>query len=289
MRIVVCVKQVIDVNFPIALDLDTCQPLEEDVFYIVNPADRCASELAIRIKEKWGGEVVFVALGPHRVRRALRSCLAMGGDKAVHICDSYQEVDSGATAHILAKSMKILAPDIVLCGNQSLDEQCAEVPAALAELLDLPQITGVLALELSSDGAKAAVQRKLERGRRQTLECSLPAVFAVEPGAVQPRYASLPQLMEAYSAEISQINVKELELDLSQLKGISSQRKLISLSLPRPRPKRTFIFDTSLPAEQRMDLLMSGGLKQKQCNLWEGEPQELAKRLAGILAAMAWQ
>ena len=289
MRIVVCVKQVIDVTFPIGLDLDTYRPFEEDIFYIVNPADRCASELALRVKEKWGGEVIFVAFGPPRVQSALRSCLAMGGDKAIHVWGQHLEAGFDATAHILARIIKVLAPDLIFCGNQSLDERCAEIPAVLAELLDFPQVTGVLTLELFSDRAKVIVQRKLERGRRQSLECPLPAVFAVEPEAVQPRYAPLPQLLQAYSAEISQIDSKELELDLSRLKAISSQRRLVRLSSPRPKPKKTFAYDTSLPADQRMDLLMSGGLKQKQGNLWEGEPQDLAKRLAEILTARAWQ
>ena len=243
MKIAVCVKQTIDVMFPIELDPNTHNLPDEDVSYTVNHADRCASELAITVKEKWGGEVIFISLGPPRVQQALQSCLAMGGDKAINIWDTCLEANPGTTAYILAKMIKILAPDLTICGNQSSDERCAEVPAAIAQLLDLPQVTGVLTLELSPNREKALVQRKLERGRRQSVECPLPAVIAVEPETVQPRYVSLRQLREAYSADISKVGSKELDLDVTQLQEISSQREVVSLSWPRPRPKQTFTFD----------------------------------------------
>jgi len=286
MRIAVCVKQVIDVRFPFEVDPDSCTPLEDDVFYSVNPADECAVEIALKIKEREGGEVILISYGPQRVEEALRSCLAKGGDKVIHILDSNVEANSVGAAHILAKALASLSPDLILCGSKSSDEGCAEFPAALAELLHLPQATGVVKLELDRHEEKAIVQRKLEKGRRESLECPIPAVLAVEPGIEQPRYASLPQLMDAYEAHIMQMGYEQLKPDISQIES-HFHRRLVGLSLPRPRPKKIFTIDSSLSAEQRMDLLMSGGLFQRQSasELWEGEPEELATRLVEVLRA----
>lgn len=284
MKIVVCVKQVIDVSFHFDIDLNTYNPLEEDVFYEVNPADKCASELALRVKEGWGGEVIFIACGPSRVRRVLYSCLALGGDRAIHILGPEKGDDSNATAHLLATGITALSPDLIFCGSQSVDERCAEIPSALAELLDLPQVTGVVAFELSHDGKKAIVQRKLERGRRQSLECPLPAVLAVEPDIVQLRYSSLPHLLEAYSASIDQIDDNGLRIK-PQLEVKSPRRKLIRLSLPRPRPKKILTVDSSLSADERLESISSGGMQKRAGELWEGEPQELARRLAEVITA----
>ena len=285
MNIAVLIKQVVDVTFHFDLQPETNLPHPDDLFYMINPADLSASECALQLNEKWGGEVLFISLGPLRVRHALVSVLAMGGTRAIHVCDKGLGRSSLTAAHILAQVVRPLACDLILCGTHSLDEGSGEVPAALAEVLDLPQVTGVLGMEITSGGTQAIVERRMERGRRQTIGCQLPAVFAIDPWAAVPRYASLPRLLEAYAGKnISQVESQTLGVDPSQPGGIEERRRLVGLSLPRPRPKKTFAIDGSLSADERMELIMSGGMTRRASGqVLEGEPFQVARQLATTL------
>lgn len=289
MKTVVCVKQVIDVTFPFEIDPEQCRILPQDIFYVLNPADRCACEMAILTREKLGGEVIAISFGPARVRLALRSCLAMGADRAIHVWDPQVETDSFAIAYLLAETIRPLGPDMILCGSRSADEMSGEVPAALAEFLDLPQGTGVLSIDVPSERHEVIVQRRLERGRRETILCPLPAVIAVEPGIVATRYPSFPDLLSAHQADIEVVNSQDLGIDPAPLSGMAAQRRLVGWSLPRPRPKKGFSIDFGLSADQRMELLLSGGVRQGKSDFLEGKPEELARKLAEILTQRPWE
>lgn len=283
MRIVVCIKEVIDVTFPFDLTAESCEPVQDDIFYVVNPADLCALQLALRVKETRGGEVVLVALGSPRVQKSLRHCLALGGDRAIQIGDENLKPDGQVTSFILSKVMEGLAPDLILCGSRSVDKSSGEVGPCLAEYLKLPQVTGVTAIDSAVHEDRIVVERKLERGRRAKLECPLPAVLAVEAGLERPAYAPLPRILDAAGAEITTMDWKSLGIDSRVIQRISSGRRLLRLSLPRPRPKKVFSFDSGLSAEERMELMMSGGLQDTKSDLLQGKPEELADKMAEIL------
>jgi len=283
MKIVVCVKEIIDPSFPFALNQETLIPLAEDIFYSANPADLCAAETAVRAQEQFGAEVSFLTFGPRRAEKVLRDCLAIGGDRAVRVWEEHFDVGSSVKPYILAKAVVHFAPDLVLCGNRSLDEGSGQTPPALAEYLGFNQVTGVTDLEFSADRTKVIATRKLERGRRESIECPLPAVLALEVGSQAARYAGLPRLLESLRAQVSLLDGTDLGVDPAELERLASMRTLVRRSLPRPRPKKTFAMDSGLSAEQRMELLMSGGLRQSKSDLLEGSPQDLASRLAGIL------
>jgi electron transfer flavoprotein beta subunit len=283
MKIVVCVKEVVDVSFPFVLDQETFKPLEEDVFYTVNPADRCAVEVALTMQEQYGGEVCFLTFGPRRAEKTLRGCLALGGDRAVRVWDDRIDAGSQAIAFLLARAVAQLSPDLVLCGSRSLDEGSGETPAAMAEFLGFPQVVGVTDLEFFPACGTAVVQRKLEMGRRESVECPLPAVIAVEAGIRQPRYAALPRLLEASRAQISLLNGAELGIDSSEVTKLDSLRTVVRRSMPRPRPKKTFTMESGLSAEQRMAAMMSGAARQGKSDLLEGPPEDIAGKLTAIL------
>ncbi|MBT7697860.1 MAG: hypothetical protein HN737_10685 [Desulfobacterales bacterium] len=283
MKIVVCVKQVIDVTFPFELDFDTCLPHKDDVFHMINPADMSAAATAIKLHEQFGGEIIYVAFGPPRVRKVLRDCIALGGGKAVHLWDDRFSFDDYPVEYILSRAMEILKPDLVICGSRSLDEGCAEVPPSLAAFLDLPQITGLTVVNISPDGKTLNGQRKLEKGRRMSLECDLPAVISVEPEIVEPPSASLTGLIDSAGAEIIGMNFDDLKVDISILRNLISKRDQVRLSLPRPRPKKTFHFDDNLSAEDRMELLMSGVSQSVKSDILEAPPEELAEKITQII------
>ena len=114
MNIVVCIKQVIDVTFPFALDPDTIEPLAADIFYKINPADACAVEAALRLREGHGGSVTVIGCGPERVETALKACLAMGADKAVRIDAARLKPHTQAKALFLARAAAAFSPDCLM-------------------------------------------------------------------------------------------------------------------------------------------------------------------------------
>ena len=183
MKIVVCVKQVPDTETRIRIAPEGNAIVEADVNWIVSPYDEFAIEEALRIKEKKGGEVVLViALGPDRAQSALRNGLAMGADSAVHVKDPlFDATDTLGTARALAAAIKGLGPfDLVLTGQQGVGGDHSQVPGLLAELLDLPQVTVAVKIEIQ-DG-KAIVEREIE-GAHETWETSLPARHLRPEGA----------------------------------------------------------------------------------------------------------
>ncbi|MFO7962307.1 MAG: electron transfer flavoprotein subunit beta/FixA family protein [Desulfobacterales bacterium] len=281
LKIVVCIKQVVDVAFPFDLDSETCEIALDDLFYIVNPADLCAAEAALKMKEATNGQIIYISLGPSRVERALRKSMAFGGDEAIHILCEEAMPDSRIVAHALSRIIKPLIPDIVVCGSRSLDNNESEIPAFLAEWLDFPQLTGITAWELYPVCKQMRVERKLERGRRVALDCRLPAVVSIEPEAESPRYVTLPDIMHAARSDVKRIDFKELESEES-IHKLKSAKSFVHYSLPRPRPKKQFVFNSELSADERMDMMMSGPIK-KETRLLEGNPVELAEKIMQII------
>jgi electron transfer flavoprotein beta subunit len=232
MKIVVCVKQVPDTETRIRIAPEGNAIVEADVNWIVSPYDEFAIEEALRIREKKGGEVVLVTAGPERAQSALRTGLAMGADSAVHVKDPLVDgTDTLGTARALAAAIKTLAPfDLVLTGQQGVGGDNSQVPGLLAELLDLPQVTVAVKLEIG-DG-KAVVEREIE-GAHETWETSLPAVVSAQKGLNEPRYASLKGIMAAKKKTIDVKAAAALGLDAAAL---APRTKVTALELPPPRP-----------------------------------------------------
>jgi electron transfer flavoprotein beta subunit len=210
MKIVVLVKQVPDTETRIRIA--DGKVAESDVNWIVSPYDEFALEEALKMKEAKGGDVVLLSLGPERVVSALRNGLAMGADSAVHLKDPmFDAADSLGAAHALAAAIKILAPDLVLAGQQGVGGDNSQVPGLLAEILDWPQVTVAVKVEVQ-DG-KAVVEREIE-GAHETWETTLPAVISAQKGLNEPRYASLKGIM---AAKKKPLESKPAQLDAPRL------------------------------------------------------------------------
>jgi electron transfer flavoprotein beta subunit len=231
-KIIVCVKQVPDTETRIRISPEGTGIAEADVNWIVSPYDEFAIEEALRIKEAKGGEVVLVALGPDRVQTALRSGLAMGADSGVHLKDPlFDATDTLGTARALAAAIKGLAPfDLVLTGQQGVGGDHSQVPGLLAELLDVPQVTVVVKVEIQ-DG-KAVVEREIE-GAHETWETALPALVSAQKGLNEPRYASLKGIMAAKKKPVETKDAAALGLDAAALAPVT---RVVSLELPPARP-----------------------------------------------------
>lgn len=195
MNIVVCIKQVPDTEAVIKIASDGKSIDTSDIKWVMNPYDEFGVEEALRIVKAQGGEVTVVGAGPARVVEALRTALAMGADKAVHIKDdNLYGADPLAVAKLLAKAIEPLNPDIIFFGQRAVDDDSGVVSSAVAELLGLPQLSVVTKVDLADGKAKAV--RPIE-GHTLVLEASLPVVISAQKGLNEPRYASLPGIMKA--------------------------------------------------------------------------------------------
>ena len=285
MKVIVFVRQVIDVRVPFEIN-ETHQGLVADgLYYILNPADRCAAEAAVRLKEQHEGrEVTVVAIGPARVEDALRECIAIGADRAVHLLDrAFDKSDDFAAAVALSQFIKTTEFDMVLCGSNTIDESSWQVGVIIAELLGLPHVTGVTHLEVPTGDKKAILHRKLERGNREVVECQLPAVFNVEVGLNEPRYPSLPSYIEGLQKEILVHDAKSLGLGYTDVGQRGSLTKIVGLKPPQPRPKKTLDIGSLSPAD-RIKFYQSGGMTEKKDgNVHEGEPVYLAEKTVRFL------
>jgi electron transfer flavoprotein beta subunit len=173
-----------------------------------------------------------VGLGPDRVQTALRNGLAMGADAALHLKDPlFDGADPSGVGRALAAAIKTLAPfDLVLTGQQGVGGDHSQVPGLLAEMLDLPQVT--MAVKLEVEGGKARVERETE-GARETWQTSLPAVISAQKGLNEPRYASLKGIMAAKKKTIDVKDAAALGLDAAALAPLTT---VTALELPPARP-----------------------------------------------------
>jgi electron transfer flavoprotein beta subunit len=249
MKIVVCVKQVPATDSRIRIAPEGDRIVEQDVTWVVSPYDEFAIEEALLLKEKKGGEVVLLSLGPERVQSALRTGLAMGADAAVHLKDArFDKADASVTAAALAAAVRGLGPvDLVLTGQQGVGDDQSQIPGMLAEKLDLPQVTMALKIEVG-DG-KATVEREIG-GAHEVWETSLPAVISAQKGLNQPRYASLKGIMAAKKKTIEVKDAAALGLDAAALEP---KVTLTALSLPPARPPVKMIEGD--PAAQAKELI----------------------------------
>jgi electron transfer flavoprotein beta subunit len=285
LKIAVCIKQIVDTSMAIEIASSGTKLVDEDLCYMVNPADECAVEQALHIKEsRPGTEVILLSLGPPRVERALRHCLGMGADKAIRLWDdAFANVDAFVRARILSQAISTLGADLVLCGSRSQDTDEGQTPGIMAELLNLPQVTAVTKLQLSPNFAHAKLERKLDRGDRELMECPLPALLSLEAGINQPRYSALPEFMQALQSPIQVLGMNDLGLSYSDVGSNASMTNLVRFSVPRPRTKKKLEIGGSLSPEDRLRMLSSGGISEKKSDVWEGSAKDLAKRFANLL------
>ncbi|HET8678175.1 MAG TPA: FAD-binding protein [Blastocatellia bacterium] len=214
MKIIVCIKQVPEVA-DIRFDPETKTIIREGVPSVVNPFDRRALAEAIRLREKFGGEVVVVTMGPRQARDALVECLGAGADRALHLLDrAFAGSDTLATARTLALALAKEKYDLILCGKYSVDAETGQVGPELAEILDIPHVTGATRLEMSEDHRSATVERETDDGF-ETIEVDLPALLTAAERLIRPIKVKEPQIEAGRAKPVEEISAIDLSSDLS--------------------------------------------------------------------------
>lgn len=253
MNIFVFVKRVPDTESRIRIDHAAHRIVEDDLNFVINPYDEYAVEEALRLKEASGGTVTVLSVGPDEAQVVIKKALAMGADEGILIKDDAPEgYDGSRAARIIAAALRSRWPefDLLLFGKQAVGADNAQVPAMVASLLDLPQVNVVTKLEIA-DGMGTA-HREIE-GAVEKVSFSLPAVISAQKGLNEPRYETLKGIMMAKRKTIPVVTLDELGLTAENL-----QPRLVLTAMETP------------PA-------------RKAGQVVQGEPADMAKRIAGFL------
>ena len=245
MNIVACVKQVPDTETLIKVKPDGSGIDEAGIKWVMNPYDEFGVEEALKLKEKLGGDVTIVSVGPARALETIRTALAMGADKGIHINDPALEgADAYNIAAALAAAIKGIPHDIIFCGQRAIDDDAGQVGSVLAEFLGIPQVTFVTKLDV--EGASIKVIRPIE-GAQLLIESALPCVVTAQKGLNEPRYASLPGIMKA----------KKKPVDVKDAAGLGvtvAAKAKIAKTLPPPARPPGKIICGEEPAEKAREL-----------------------------------
>ncbi len=251
LRILVCVRQVPDLEGTFRPDPSPIGYAEEGLVFRMNGYDENAVEEAVRIRERLGSvTITAVTVGPARAEAVLRRALEFGADEAVHVLtDEACPLDALETATLIAAAVEGESFDLYLCGVMSEDEQRCQTGPMLAALLDLPCATTVVSEEISGDLRSVTAERELEGGRRHVVRMPLPALLTVQSGINRPRYPSLSNKLRAKRQR---------------------PRVVEASTMPAPARCRELLRTIPPPPAERGVLL-------------EGDPETLAKRVADII------
>jgi electron transfer flavoprotein beta subunit len=245
LNIIVCVKQVPAKDAPLAISADGTWIRESDIGFEMNEPDSYALEEALRLKEKHGGEVVALSMGPERVKQTIKEALAKGADRGIHVSDDkFFALDPLGSARSLAAALKDQKFDLILTGLQSDDHGFGQTGVLLAELLGLPHATIIMQIDVA-DG-KMKLKRELEAGWFQWVELPLPAVLSIQSGINKVRYATLKGIMAAKKKEIASVSRESL--------GVNSAptQKVEKIYVPQKTKKTEFISGSAKEAAGKL-------------------------------------
>jgi len=291
MKIIVCAKQIRHTYARTGTSPESHYISPEDGVYRVNPHDEAALELALRLKDDYENiTVVLLSLGPMIAEDEMRRCMATGADDLYQINvnghppyseDPLDQPDPWVKSDLMARAVKDLKGDLVLCGKASLDKGSGQVGALLAHRLDLPFVSAITALtitDLSMDKSSSTlqVQRSAGRGVREIIECQLPAVFSVDLG----QDLRLPKFAKRQWAEAYAPRHLDYGADVDAPKMVCAHR-----FQPRPRPKIVPAPDSRLQAYERIMQLLSGSKVEKKGEMLTGSPESQVDGIVAFLRA----
>jgi electron transfer flavoprotein beta subunit len=248
MKIIVCLKQVPKNDSILRINEEETWIQDRDLTYEINESDAYGLEAALQLKEKHGGEVIALSLGPTRVQSVIKEALARGADRGIHLEDpALEHLDAFGTASAIAAASKLEGFDLLLTGLQSDDHGFAQTGVIAAELLGLPHAT--IVMDVQSENGRIRVKRELENGFFQWVSFPAPAVLTIQSGINTLRYATLKGIIAAKKKEIKTLDAAALGLDAA---SITPKQQIRRIYLP---------------------------VKNKQTQFLEGSPAEIAAKL----------
>lgn len=253
MKIVSCIKAVPDPSSRFIINESKNWIKDSDLSFVASEADHYAIEEALRLKEKHNGEVIVISMGGEEAARVLRSGLAMGADRAIHLLDpKFKGSDEFSVAAAIAKAIqKDGGADLVLAGVQSDDLGTGMTGTMMAEFLGVPHATVVVGVE--SDGTSLKVRRELEGGINETVELPIPALLTIQFGINQPRYASLKGIMAAKKKEFKVWSAADLGLADNEIGREGAMYEVKEVRVPERKSKVEIL--TGTPEEAAIKLV----------------------------------
>ncbi len=250
MHFVVCLKQVPDTS-EVRIDPVTNTLMRQGVPSIINPYDTHGLEEAMRMKEKIGGKVTIISMGPMQAKEALKKAMSFGADRAILLSDrAFSGSDTLATAYILSVAIQKINEtepvDLVFAGKEAIDGDTAQTGPGIAQRLKFAQLTYVINVKELTDSS-ITVERKTESGR-QIVQAKLPALLTVEKELNDLRYASLPNVMKASAYETEIWDSKMLDFDMTQLGLKGSPTSVAKIFAPLGRSGGEIIDATKDPS-----------------------------------------
>ena len=232
MNIVVCLKQVPGTT-EVKIDPQTNTLIRQGIQNIINPFDTYALEEGVRLKEKHGGKVTVITMGPPQADAALREAISLGADEAILLSDrAFAGADTWATANTLSKAITKLGKcDIVICGRQTIDGDTGQVGPEMAEMLGVPFVAYVSKIEEIKENY-LRVSRMVEEGH-EVIETTLPAIITVAKEINVPRLPSLRGITRSKSAPIATWGIKELGVDANAVGLAGSSTQVIKIFFPQ--------------------------------------------------------
>ena len=281
-QILVILRECRDPHPPALLSSSGCFAISErDLRLIPNPADLCALEKALQLKDAGKAEISVLAIGPERLDDTLCMALAMGADRAIRVFDSLLESeDNVIQARILSRIISILEPALIFTGYQRRDKGVDPVPALAAAQSGIPSVHSVISIEIEEEHAR--VWRKSDRGGRQQVMSPLPCTLLFEE-AEDTRYPSVAAIVQSLDAVVEHWGASELGLSYAGIRTFAEYTLSGEYALPRPDPIRVTTPDPSLPAFERITALLEGGIKPRQGKIHFLSADETAGALLAII------
>jgi electron transfer flavoprotein beta subunit len=251
LQIFVCIKQVPGIP-EVKIDPKTNTLIREGIPSITNPLDKHAVELALSIKEEYGGEVIAISMGPPQAEEVLREALAMGVDKAFLLTDRlFAGADTLATSYTLSLAIKKILMDsknkdnyLIICGTHAIDGDTAQVGPELAEELEIPQVTYVQKFEMREDSI--VVQRVFRKEEVVIIESKIPSLISVLKEINIPRYPTMAGIMNAYEKKkITHFNAKAINADENKIGLKGSMTEVWKIFIPERKGEQIILEGTA--------------------------------------------
>jgi len=236
MQAIVCIKQVPETP-NVGIDPRTNTLIREGIPSIINPFDMYAIEEALLMKDRFGGKVSIITMGPPQAVEALREALAMGADEAFLLSDKgFAGSDTWATSYALSKAIeKIGQYDLIFCGKQAIDGDTAQVGPGVARRLGIPQLTYVCKIREIDPGAQRIVVERLLEAGKEVVESKLPALVTVVKDINQPRFRTLIGIRKATQAQIPVIKPTDINCEEDKIGLLGSATEVVRIFTPEPR------------------------------------------------------
>jgi electron transfer flavoprotein beta subunit len=255
MNIVVLVKQVPDTEAERKLNPDDNTVDRAAIDPVINYIDEFAIEEGLRLKEAHDGEVTILTVGPERAAESIRKALSMGADKAIHVSDeALHGSDAIQTAKVIAKALGTVDWDVAIAGSEATDSRAAIVPALVAEVLGVAQLTQ--ARKVTVDGSTITIERVTDTGY-EAVQGSTPAVISVVEKINDPRYPSFKGIMAAKSKPVTVLGLSDLGMDSGEVGLANAWTQVVSFENAPPRAAGQTVKDEGNGGGQIADYLAS--------------------------------